>query len=136
MTRQPRPVRGFTLIEVLIALALVATTLTGALALIRTTIDNQDYLEQRVYATWVAENVAARFRLEPERFGPRDRSGIESMMGRRFAWTLELGEVPRSDGGETLLALRPVTVSVHAEQDASAPLAMRTFSVHAKADEP
>jgi len=134
VTRRPRCTRGFTLIEVLIALALVATTLTGALALIRTTIDNEDYLEQRVYATWVADNVTARFRLEPERFGPRERSGVEAMMGRRFAWTLELGEVPRSEAGENLLARRPVTVSVHAEQDASARLALRTFTVPASDD--
>ncbi len=134
MTLRPRPTDGFTLIEVLIALALVATTLTGALALTRTTIDNQDYLEQRVYATWVADNVAARFRLEPDNFGPRERSGVETMMGRRFAWTLELGEVPRSEAGESLLALRPVTVSIHAEQDASARLALRTFNVDASGD--
>ncbi len=134
MSPRRHPGSGFTLIEVLIALALVATTLTGAMALIRTTIGNQDHLERRVYATWVAENVAARYRLEPGDFGPRERSGVEVMMGRRFAWTLELGEVPDGETGESLLALRPVTVSVHAEQDAATRLAVRTFNVLAGSD--
>ncbi|MEQ8234307.1 MAG: type II secretion system minor pseudopilin GspI [Gammaproteobacteria bacterium] len=121
--RQP----GFTLIEVLIALALVASALGGALALVRTAIDNQDYLERRLYATWIATNLASEFRLEPQRFGPRERDGNTTMMGRRFDWSVDVVE-PTEETAGTSPTLPRRTVTVRVGDTTDAVLADLTFS--------
>ena len=46
--------RGFTLIEVLVALALVAVVLGGTLSVVREAIASQAHLERRLLAEWAA----------------------------------------------------------------------------------
>lgn len=60
----PRPMRGFTLLEVLIALVVVAVTLSAATAAIGGAARRQRGLEERTFATWAAHNALARLRLE------------------------------------------------------------------------
>lgn len=57
--------KGFTLLEVMIALtifALIATTLSQTTSV---SVDNQIYLEQKLLANWIAENEIIRLRTEP-----------------------------------------------------------------------
>lgn len=57
--------KGFTLLEVMIALtifALIATTLSQTTSV---SVDNQIYLEQKLIANWIAENEIIRLRTEP-----------------------------------------------------------------------
>ena len=60
----PGPMRGFTLLEVLIALVVVAVTLAAATAAIGGAARRQRGLEERTFATWAAHNALARLRLE------------------------------------------------------------------------
>lgn len=101
--------RGFTLIEVLIALALVASTFGGILALMRATIDNQDYLERRLFASWVADNVLNSYQLEPDTFDQETDTGQETVLGRTFVYQLTVASRTPEDGTPPLLH---VTVSV------------------------
>ena len=75
---------GFTLIEVVVALAVFAIGAAGALLLITRLADATSELETRTFAGWVAENRIA----EAELFGvdalpPR---GSETMAGRVWLW--------------------------------------------------
>jgi general secretion pathway protein I len=65
MTRQPRATRscGFTLLEVLVALSIVAVALTAAMRAMGTMTNASESLQTRMLATWSAENALANLRL-------------------------------------------------------------------------
>jgi general secretion pathway protein I len=56
--------RGFTLLEVLIALLVVAVTLSAATAAVGGAARRQAGLEERTFATWAAQNTLSRLRLD------------------------------------------------------------------------
>lgn len=58
-----RPARGFTLLEVLVALAVFAAVATAAYATVLRALANAGGLETRVLAGWVADNRLAELRL-------------------------------------------------------------------------
>ena len=91
MTRTVRE-RGFTLLEVLVALAIVATALA---ALVRAGSDNATtavYLRDKSLAEWVALNRIAELRLEREWPSPGTREGEARMAERTWNWTVEVSE--------------------------------------------
>jgi general secretion pathway protein I len=55
--------RGFTLIEVMVALAIVALALTAIAASMSQMIDGATTMRERTYASWIAQNKIAEFRL-------------------------------------------------------------------------
>ncbi len=96
-------VRGFTLIEVLVALALVAVVLGGTLGVVRESISSQAHLERRLLAEWAASNVLDQYLLEHEQLSVDSRKGRESLYGRNFdyAVTVRKLEAPRTRGLST-----------------------------------
>lgn len=59
----PGAARGFTLIEVLVALAIVAIALLASLRAVSSLADSEADLQRRLFASWSADNVLARLRL-------------------------------------------------------------------------
>jgi general secretion pathway protein I len=55
--------RGFTLIEVMVSLVIVAFALTAAAAAMNQMIDNASTMRERTYASWIAQNKIAEMRL-------------------------------------------------------------------------
>ena len=55
--------RGFTLIEVMVALAIVSLSLTAIMASMSQMIDAANTLRNRTYASWIAQNRIAELRL-------------------------------------------------------------------------
>ena len=86
--------RGFTLIEVLVALALVATALGGTLAVVREAITNQQYLERRLLAQWVAATALEQFILEHTPLEAGTYPGHERILGRRFTYVIAVALRP------------------------------------------
>ncbi|MGV2541686.1 type II secretion system protein GspI, partial [Bacillus pumilus] len=64
-TRSHRPTRtrGFTLLEVLVALTIVAVALTATMRAMGSMTTASDSLQTRMIATWSAENHLANLRL-------------------------------------------------------------------------
>jgi len=55
--------RGFTLIEVMVALAIVAFSLATVAASLGQMIDTASAMRERTYASWIAQNKIAEMRL-------------------------------------------------------------------------
>lgn len=54
---------GFTLIEVLVALAVVAVALTALSRAMGLTVGNQSQLEERIVATWIAQDELTKLQM-------------------------------------------------------------------------
>ena len=64
MTQTMRPSRGFTLLEVLVALVIVGTALGASLRAVGSLTSNSAGLRASMMATWSAENRLVQIRLE------------------------------------------------------------------------
>ncbi|MCC6710000.1 MAG: type II secretion system minor pseudopilin GspI [Gammaproteobacteria bacterium] len=95
-----RRTHGFTLIEVLVALALIAVVLGGSFGVVRESIANQGHLERRLLAEWAASNVLDQYLLEHEQLNVDSHKGRERLYGRSFDYTVTVSklEPPRSTG--------------------------------------
>lgn len=85
---------GFTLLEVLIALLVVALALT---ALVRVAgIGSRDFagLRERTLAGWIAANVLAETRLSPAAPPTGRREGRLRYAGRDWRWAMEVQNTP------------------------------------------
>lgn len=88
---------GFTLVEVMVALVVVAIVLPALLLTLSQQLDGLRYLDDRAHAQWVAANRLAELRLVLDAKGTLQRgttSGTESMAGRDWYWWSEGTETP------------------------------------------
>lgn len=86
-------IRGFTLLEVMVALLVVGAALPAMLILVMSQLDGAASIREKTYAYWIAENELTRIRLRQTHFSGTPLSETESgqieMIGSRWAWTLE-----------------------------------------------
>lgn len=85
---------AFTLIEVLIALAILAIALAASMRTLHLATDSAADTRQRTLATWVAQNRLAE--LQARRlFAPEGTSNGEiDYAGQRFSWQQTVSETP------------------------------------------
>ncbi len=102
--------QGFTLVEVLVALAIVAVALGAAVRATSVITDNDDRLRQRALATVSAENRLAELRLSRE-FPPIGRTQQPCPQGR-----LDL-VCEQTVAASVNANIRTVTIRVHPAQD-------------------
>lgn len=113
-----RPTRGFTLLEVLVALAVVAIALAALARAASQAIETQGALEERSLAVWVADRVLAEIQLEAT-LSPGRRQGQDRLGNRDWHWDALVQPTP---GGE----LMRIDVAVYAERSRSTPLLTHT----------
>lgn len=117
-TSRTAGIRGFTLLEVLVALVVVAVAL-GALARSGAQgLDTQSALEERTIALWVADAVLAEIRLD-QASAPGRLQGDRRMGGRDWAWQALIQPAP---GGELIR----VDVAVYRESPGQQPVLTHT----------
>jgi general secretion pathway protein I len=95
--RDGRPAgNGFTLIEVLVALAIIAVALAAGLRAVAQSTDSATLLKQRTLALWVAQNRLAEAQLTPG--GPAEgaREGDATQAGSRFRWRETVSRTPNA----------------------------------------
>ncbi len=83
---------GFTLLEILVALAVLATALAAVVAATSHEVRNIDRLTERTLAHWVAMNEITSRRLAGDWPAPGSRDGEAEMAGRRWRWHLTVAE--------------------------------------------
>ena len=96
---------GFTLVEILVALAVLAIALTATAHALGSAIDTTASLRERMLARWVAEDRLTEIELKNEWPALDTKEGDATMGGRKLHWIQETGVTP-------VAKLRRVVVSV------------------------
>jgi general secretion pathway protein I len=91
LSRHPQ---GFTLLEVLIALAIVTMSVGALLGTVTSSASNIIYLKDKTLAEWVALNRLTEVRIDQNMPGKGKRSGNTVMAGMRWEWQEEVIELP------------------------------------------
>jgi len=82
---------GFTLVEVLVALAILSISLSAVLYVINQNTSNLIYLKDKTFAHWVAMNKVSEFRVNPSVIQTSNRlSGHYSLAQREWKWTAQI----------------------------------------------
>jgi general secretion pathway protein I len=89
--------RGFTLIEVLVALAILAIALAASVRAVGEQARAHEILRDGSYARWVAANLIAETRLSENFPLPGTREGQSRMAGRIWRWRLIVSDTPDGD---------------------------------------
>ena len=89
-----RPRNGFTLIEVLVALALAAVALAAGMRALAQAADGAGTLKARTLALWVAQNQLAAIQLAPDSLARGPAQGEAVQAGVVFRWTVAVGGTP------------------------------------------
>jgi general secretion pathway protein I len=87
-------VRGFTLVEILVALAILAVALTAGMRALAQATDSAGTLKQRTLALWVAQNRIAAAQLESPWPAPGRRNGTATQAGTAFAFDETISPMP------------------------------------------
>ncbi len=85
---------GFTLIEVLVALAVVALALLGLTRTAALQVNDFDALRERTLAGWVAANVLTETRLATTLPSAGESDGRVEFAARAWRWTREVSTTP------------------------------------------
>ena len=106
-------IKGFTLIEVMVALLIVSVSISALLVQIMGNVDNVGYLRDKTIAHWVALNQLELVYLENQKSNQvidSERSGSEEMAGRTWYWQIKFEEIANEE-------FQKLAISVRAEED-------------------
>ena len=78
--------RGFTLIEVIVAVAVIAFGLAATIKTVSTVTRNTSHLNERIIATWVAQNAMTLYELDIEGDAAKETTGEEELAGVEWHW--------------------------------------------------
>lgn len=97
---------GFTLIEVLVSLSILAVALGAGLRAAAVAMDNNAELKERTLARWVGRNQLSRLQAGASFPGTGVTTGDAQQGPYTFAWKIDIETTPNPD-------FRRVSVSVH-----------------------
>ena len=86
--------RGFTLIEVLVALIVVGLGMLAVIQTVSQTANNTSYMRDKTIAHWIAMNQLTQVRLQPSAPAIDKSSDEVEMAGRDWRWTMEVKQTP------------------------------------------
>ena len=89
--------RGFTLIEVMVALTIVALSLTAVTAAMSQMIDAGNTMRDRTYASWIAQNRIAELRLSSTTPDVGNSNGEVEYANAEWAWRAVVSETGVDD---------------------------------------
>lgn len=82
-------ISAFTLLEVLVALIVIAVGLTAAIISSIEITRNSAHLQDKTYAHWVAENVINQRQIQSLASQPKPDQGTAEMAGQPWQWQIQ-----------------------------------------------
>ena len=104
--------QGFTLLEVMVALAIVSLSLAGVAGSMGQMIDTANAMRDRTYASWIAQNTITEYRIAGVLPEVGESDGEVEFANTTWVWTAEISET----GIENLMKI-DVSVSYPGEDD-------------------
>ncbi len=92
----PRATQGFTLLEVLVALTILALALLAALRASAVATQNVEELRLRQLASWVAQDRLEEHRARRDWLPIGNQNGETEQGGERFRWEEKIGATPNA----------------------------------------
>jgi general secretion pathway protein I len=112
MNLKPTKAQGFTLIEVMIALSVVAIGLMACIKAMNEEISAANLTRDKMLALWVVENKVAEIRLNPAQAGTGLNQGRETLFNQTWHWQTHPVQTANSK-------IRKVEIKVFADTDKS-----------------
>lgn len=119
MKQTIHPEHGFTLLEVLVALAILAISMGAVIKAAGQGAANVGQLRDQTLASWVAMNEINTVLIANDWPEPGASRGIAEMAQREWHWQLQIGNTADDD-------LRRLDIEVRTGRDAPTPLARLT----------
>ncbi|EML0896701.1 type II secretion system minor pseudopilin GspI [Vibrio parahaemolyticus] len=113
-----RRVRGMTLLEVLVALAIFATAAISVIRSVSQHINTVSYLEEKMFAAMVVDNQMANVMLDTGAL--KAKNGTEELAGRTWYWKV-------TSVATTQPLLKAFDVSVATAKNASPVVTVRSY---------
>jgi len=89
--------QGFTLLEVLIALAVLALAMGAVIKATSDYTSNQSYLRDRTLAMWVARNVLVEYQVKGEWLSVGERKGTRDMGNQEWRWLARISQTEEAE---------------------------------------
>lgn len=102
--------RGFTLIEVVVALAILGIGMLAVFKTIGDTVNNVEVLRDRSFAEWIADNRITEVRLTGEMPSVEEKAGEVEFAGRQWHWVTKVSQTQ-------VRGMRRIDVSVRRDED-------------------
>lgn len=107
---------GFTLIEILVALAVIAIAVAAVVAAVSGNVKNEAYIQDRTLAHWVAMNKVAELQVIKAWPTPGTQQGESLLASQEWSWQTKVSTTDDAD------VLR-LDVDVFADKERKEPLA-------------
>ena len=112
---QKMAIQGFTLLEVLVALAILAIALAAVIKVSGRYAENASYLRDKTFAHWVAMNVLTDLQIQDKWPDLGKKTGTAMMAERKWYWVVNVETTPDND-------LRRLEVQVYSNRQDKEPM--------------
>ena len=99
--------RGFTLLEVLVALAVVALSLAALIKVASSNASNAAYLQEKTLAHWVGMNKIAELQVQHQWPDTGTQRGTVMLGGQEWRWVVKVQATPDQDVRRLDVSVQP-----------------------------